>query len=647
MQTILWQPTTDFIKSSNMFKFMEYVNNKTNANFSNYSTLYNWSITEPKIFWEILANFCNIKFSKQHNNVLSNDNDMLRAKWFEGAQLNFAENLLTKRDQSIAVVYCNENMQKSSLTYAELFIAVASFAKALLARGIQPKDRIVGLISNTPEALIAMLATSSIGAIWSSCSPDFGSEAIVNRFQQISPKLLLTQLKYQYNGKIYDIKNKLEEIIKTIPSIKTVVVLEHKEHTLQINSELLAYRNFLSPTDHIEFYHGDFDHPLYILYSSGTTGKPKCIVHGSGGTLLQHSKELILHTNISSNDTIFYYSSVGWMMWNWLISSLKIGSTIVLYDGSPMFKKNDILFDLIDQEKISIFGTSAKYLAILEQRKINPIKTHSLESLKTILSTGSPLSEHSFEYVYHSIKQNICLSSISGGSDIISCFGIGNPMKPVIKGELQCIGLGMNVKIFDENAKSIQNKLGELVCTKPFPSRPIYFWHDHDFALYKKSYYAKFKNVWRHGDYAMLTSNAGLKITGRSDTTLNPGGIRIGTAEIYQLLENIPFIFDSIIIGKDIDGDVELILFIVISPQEKLTENLTAIIKNKITYSLSTKYLPNRIIQVADVPRTFNDKKAEIAIKNIFNNIDVTNLEALINPDSLNEYRKIYNDLFN
>ncbi|NQY43398.1 MAG: acetoacetate--CoA ligase [Legionellales bacterium] len=646
MTQVLWQPTNNYISTSNMYKFIQLVNSNYNKNFTKYSPLYNWSIEYPEDFWKILAKFCEIKFFQECQSVISTNENMFKIRWFEGAKLNFAENLLNKKDESIAIIYCDENMNKRYLSYNELYIAVASFAKSLLDRGIKPHDRVVGLISNIPEAVIAALATSSIGAIWSSCSPDFGITAIINRFEQIEPKILITQLEYQYNGKKYDIKNKLESIIKSIPSITTTILLDQENHVIKTNIELISYKDFLSYSDKINFFYGHFDHPLYILYSSGTTGKPKCIVHGSGGTLLQHSKELLLHTNININDKIFYYTSVSWMMWNWLISSLKIGATVVLYNGSPMHRKLDILFDLIDQEKISVFGVSAKYLSLLEQKKVFPIKTHKLTSLKTVLSTGSPLSEHSFTYVYKSIKKDVCLSSISGGSDIISCFGLGNPMKPVIKGEIQCIGLGMSVQVYDESGNAIKEKLGDLVCTKPFPSRPIYFWKDSDFSIYKKNYYKTFPNVWKHGDYAILTQNGGLKITGRSDTTLNPQGVRIGTAEIYQVLESIPFIIDSIIICKSTNDDVAIILFVVLQPENNITEDYIKIITNEIKHALSNKHIPQKIIQVKDIPRTFNDKKSEISVRNIFNDLPVTNTEALINPESLDEYKKIYDAVF-
>jgi acetoacetyl-CoA synthetase len=522
---------------------------------------------------------------------------------------------------------------------------VSRLSRALRNAGVVTGDRVAGFMPNMIESVAAMLAASSIGAIWSSCSPDFGFQGVMDRFGQIQPKILFAPNGYSYNGKEFDSLPKIVQIVSEIPSIEKVVVVPYTQSSPDISGikGAVMFGDFLDREEglEIEFEQLPFEHPLYIMYSSGTTGKPKCIVHGAGGTLIQHLKELILHTDLRREDTIFYFTTCGWMMWNWVVSSLAVGATVVLFDGSPFYPDPGALFKMAETEKISVFGTSARYLAALEQAGVKPRESYDLTPLKAVLSTGSPLSVESFEFVYRDIKEDLCLSSISGGTDIISCFALGNPIGPVYTSELQCRGLGMKVEVFDSEGKPVVGEKGELVCTAPFPSMPIYFWDDEDDKKYLGAYFDVYKNVWHHGDYVMLTENAGMVFYGRSDATLNPGGVRIGTAEIYRLMETVPEVLDSLVVGQDWNNDIRVILFVKLAPDVALTEDLKARMKSLIRQGTSPRHVPAIILSTDDIPYTLNGKKVEIAVRKIIHGEEVQNREALANPESLDLYRDL------
>jgi acetoacetyl-CoA synthetase len=646
MKTPLWQPTTRSISQSNMMHFMQHMNALYHLNLQTYPQLYDWSINQPELFWSAVWQFCGIKSSKKWEQVLIKSNKMPEAQWFTGAQLNFAENLLSRRDDHLAIIFANENGLRRTFTYQELYEQVIALANALRAMGIIAGDRVAGYLPNMPETVIAMLATTAIGAVWSSCSPDFGVAAVVDRFTQIAPKVLFTVDGHYYHGKKHEDLQKIAEISLQLPSLEKIVVIPYvnpKPDITALSSAILLpdFLKDVSATDEYAFTQLPFAHPIYILYSSGTTGIPKCIVHGAGGTLIQHLKELTLHTNLTKDDVIFYYTSCGWMMWNWLISSLAVGATLVLYDGSPTYPNPNALFDLIDAEKINIFGVSAKYLTAVEKAGVHPIKTNHLTSLKTILSTGSPLLAENYSYVYEKIKQDVCLSSISGGTDIVSCFALGNPILPVYSEELQCIGLGMKVEVFDEKGKAVQQQKGELVCTAPFPSMPIYFWNDPVGQKYQDAYFTKFPNVWAHGDYAEITENGGVIIYGRSDALLKPGGIRIGTAEIYRQVEKLPDILESIAVGQDWQNDVRIILFVKLRAGVDLTTELQDKIKATIRNNASPHHVPAKIIQVMDIPRTVSGKIVELAVRETIHNRPVKNIDAIANPEALEYFKNL------
>jgi acetoacetyl-CoA synthetase len=641
MDKPLWLPHPTTAKESHMAHFIGYVNQQHQTAIENYPQLYQWSITCPEKFWTAVWNFTQIKAHHPWDQVLINPKDMLHAQWFSGAQLNFAENLLRHRGNEIAIIFRNEQGTKRTLTYEQLYIQVMQLAAAMRKMGIKSHDRVAGLLPNIPEAIIAMLATTSLGAIWSSCSPDFGILGILDRFGQITPKLLFTIDGYRYNGKYYDMLPKTKTVLEEITSIKKCIVTSYGETIPDIgslrNSHLFADFLDLSAQE-LNFTPFPFNHPVYILYSSGTTGIPKCIVHSAGGTLLQHLKELMLHTNLKAKDTIFYYTTCGWMMWNWFISSLAVGAQLVLYDGSPFYPKPNRLFGLIDEEKISIFGTSAKYINSIEKAGLSPISSHKLHSLHTILATGSPLLPENFDFVYLNLKHDVGLSSISGGTDIISCFALGNPLLPVYRGELQCIGLGMNVAILDEEAQWVLETKGELVCLSPFPSMPVGFWNDPQQKKYCRAYFSRYPNIWAHGDYAAITAHKGMIIYGRSDAVLKPSGVRIGTAEIYRALEKIPEILEAAAVAQEWRKDVRIILFVTLRPQVTLTEAMKLHIKAVIREQASPYHVPARIIQVADIPHTNNGKIVELAIREIIHGRPVKNQSALANPEALDYF---------
>jgi len=644
MNTILWKPSKDQINSSQLEAFRLQVNSRFNLKIENYSELHSWSISNINDFWKAIWGFMAIKCSSNYNQVVDDENKMPGAKWFDGLLFNFAENLLRIKSDKAAIIFQSENADSKIISYNELYDEVEKVASTLRKMGIKNGDRIVGIMPNLAETVIAMLATTSIGAIWSSCSPDFGTQGILDRFTQINPKIIFASDGYFYKGKSFDSLNKLKDLLNHLPSVRKVIITPFVRENPDISSinNSLVWNDFIDPKPNpIIFEQVPFDHPLYIMYSSGTTGKPKSIVHGAGGTLIQHLKELRLHTDININDTVFYFTTCGWMMWNWLVSNLAIGSTILLYDGSPFHPDRNSMWDMIDNYKVSHFGTSPKFLETCRDTKLSPIKTHSLKSLKSILSTGSPLVEECFEYVYKHIKKNIQLSSISGGTDIISCFALGNPILPVINGEIQCLGLGMDVAAFNKNGEDLVNKKGELVCKKAFPSMPVYFWNDKNGKKFFDAYFNKFKNVWHHGDFIEINNYGGVKIFGRSDATLNPGGIRIGTAEIYRVVDRFDAVNDSLVIGQSINDDERVILFIIISNGYKFSNKLVHDIKKTIFKECSPRHVPEIILEAKDIPYTINGKKVEIAVKKVINGENVENKDALKNPEALDLFKNI------
>ena len=637
----IWRPSDTDVFKANMTSFMNYLFSQNIKTCTNYEELYDWSLNHSGMFWKTIWDFCNVIHSEAPTSILEGD-DIRNAVWFRNARLNFAENLLRKNSNDIAIKYRSETQPTAYIRFSELHEKVAAFASALRKAGIVKGDRIAALITNRPEAIIGMLAASSIGAVWSSCSPDFGYQGVLDRFGQIKPKVLLTIDAYNYNGKVFDMLPTVSKLAESIPEIQKIVVVnsELQNYDLEITNAV-CYTDFISDEyETLTFEQLPFDHPLYIMYSSGTTGKPKCIVHGAGGTLLQHLKELVLHTNLTEYDTITYFTTCGWMMWNWLVSSLAVGATLFLYDGSPSYPNLSVLFKAIEEEKISIFGTSPKFLASCESRHLVPKDKFDLSSLKTILSTGAPLSKQNFEYVYGSLKEDVQLASISGGTDIISCFMLGNPILPVYKGELQCRGLGMKVETYNSDGEPVVGEIGELVCTAPFPSRPICFWNDDNGEKYHKAYFSHFENVWRHGDYIEINEHGGCVVHGRSDATLNPGGVRIGTAEIYGPVESLPEIEESIVIGRKNNGDTEIILFIVLKEGYQLKDELKTKIKKTLKEQRSPRHIPSEIYQVSDIPRTLNGKKVEISVTKIIHNEEVSNRDAIANPESLEQFSK-------
>ena len=639
----MWQPTEEQINNSQMMDYMQLVNQKFGLSLKKYSQLYDWSIEKAEDFWGSFWEYSQIIHHSPYSQVVDDLGKMPGAKWFDGATLNFAENLLRYRDDKIAILFQGEDGTQSSLTYKELHDQVSRLARSMREMGIVKNDRVAGFMPNIPETIITMLATASIGAIWSSCSPDFGIKGVLDRFQQIEPKLIFAADGYLYNGKTIDCLSKLKKILTDLPSIKkTIIVPFAGDSNTNVIKNSMLWNDFLhKDSGDIIFEQLPFDHPLYIMYSSGTTGLPKSIVHSAGGTLIQHLKELKLHTDLTQNDKIFYFTTCGWMMWNWLISSLAVGATIVLYDGSPFYPDGTALLKMADEVGITVFGTSAKYISSLESAGIKPKQISSFPKLRTILSTGSPLVEENFDFVYGEWKEDVQLASISGGTDIISCFALGNPILPVRRGELQCRGLGMKVESYNEKGMSVRNEKGELVCTQAFPSMPIYFWNDSNGKKYQSAYFDVYPNIWHHGDYLEINDFGGVKIYGRSDTTLNPGGIRIGTAEIYQTVERFNEVEDSLVISQPWQNDERIILFLKMKDRITLTNSLKTRVKNSIRESCTHRYVPAKIIAVEDIPYTINGKKVELAVKQVIQNIEVKNIDSLVNPSILDFYKDI------
>jgi acetoacetyl-CoA synthetase len=627
------------VAGARVTRFIELVNARHGAAIRSFGGLYDWSIAEPQAFWSAVWDFSGVQAATRGEVILSDGDRMPGAHWFPDARLNFAENLLRRRDDALAMHFRGEDAVRRSLTFAELYQQVAQLAQALRAQGVGPGDRVAAYMPNMPETIVAMLATTSIGALWSSCSPDFGVQGVVDRFGQIAPRVLFSADGYFYGGKTHNSLGKLSEIVAAMPSVEQVIVVPYV--SAQPDVDALSKASRLpdvvagQPGGEIEFAQLPFDHPLYIMFSSGTTGVPKCIVHGAGGTLLQHLKEHQLHADVGPDDTLFYFTTCGWMMWNWLVSGLASGATLALYDGSPFHPDGNCLFDYADAVGISVFGTSAKYLDALHKGGFKPRETHRLERLKSLLSTGSPLAPEGFDYVYRDIGPDICLSSISGGTDILSCFALGSTVLPVWRGELQCRGLGMRVEVFDDDGRAVQGEKGELVCTAPFPSMPIGFWNDDDGARYHAAYFERFPNIWCHGDFVSLTEHGGLVIYGRSDAVLNPGGVRIGTAEIYRQVEKVDEVLESLVIGQQWHNDVRVVLFVRLREGVQLDDALVARIKTTIRQNTTPRHVPAKVIQVADIPRTKSGKIVELAVRNMVHGEPVKNREALANPEAL------------
>jgi acetoacetyl-CoA synthetase len=628
-----------------MYRFMNVINDKYHQNFNEFASLHQWSIENIADFWETMWEFADIIASNPHDQVIDDVTKMPGARWFAGARLNYAQNLLRFRDDKVALIFKGEGQPSTKMTYAELYDEVARLAQSLKTAGVQTGDRVVGFMPNMPATIVAMLAATSLGATWSSCSPDFGIKGVLDRFGQIQPKILFTANGYSFKGKHVDSLARVADILKQLPSIEKVVVVPYTDQTPDISPipNAVHYKDFRSSESglDIEFEQLAFDHPLYVMYSSGTTGLPKCMVQSAGGILIHHLKELMLHSDLKREDTIFYFTTCGWMMWNWLTSSLAVGATLVLFDGNPFHPHPGALWEMAQDENVTIFGTSAGYIAALMNADVKPGKTYDLKALRAVLSTGSPLSIEGFEYIYNEVKSDLQLASISGGTDINGCFALGNPMGPVYAGELQCRGLAMDVKAFDETGKEIIDQQGELVCCKPFPSMPIYFWDDPDGRKYKDAYFDVYPNIWRHGDFVIVTERGGVVMLGRSDATLNPGGVRIGTAEIYRQLEQLPEIDDSVVIGQNWKDDVRVILFVKLAGGYELSEDLKAKIKQTIRTNASPRHVPAKILSTPEIPYTLNMKKVELAVKKIIEGQAVLNRDALGNPGALDYYANL------
>jgi acetoacetyl-CoA synthetase len=628
-----------------MARFIEWVGRERAPSVTDYDTLYRWSLERPEAFWTAVWDFGQVRARQRGARVTENWPAMPGTRWFPDARLNFAENLLRRRDDGIAIEFAGEGGARRSMTWRELHDEVERVAASLRALGIRPGDRVAAWLPNLPETVVAMLASASVGAIFSSCSPDFGVRGVLDRFGQIEPRVLFAAAAYRYNGKTHDCLERLGRMLSELPTVERAVVTPFAADDMDLSGlgeRARSWDDFaVADPEPLRFEPLPFDHPLYILYSSGTTGVPKCIVHGAGGTLLQHLKELQLHTDVRRDDRLFYFTTCGWMMWNWLVSGLAAEATIVLYDGSPFHPDGTVLWDLVDVVGITQLGTSAKWIAACDKAGIRPRETHDLGSLRAVLSTGSPLLPESFDWVYREVKPDLQLSSISGGTDIVSCFALGNPLLPVHRGELQCRGLGMAVEIRNDDGEVVENETGELTCSKPFPSMPVKFWNDPDGRRYREAYFEKFPGVWSHGDYARLTEHGGVVIYGRSDATLNPGGVRIGTAEIYRQVEKLDEVLESLCVGQEWEGDVRVVLFVVLRAGADLDETLARRIRSQVRENTTPRHVPARIVAVPELPRTVSGKITELAVRDVIHGRAVKNTSALANPDALAHFRDL------
>jgi acetoacetyl-CoA synthetase len=642
MANLLWQPSEERIKNTHMYRFMIGINEKFGKNFSTYDELYQWSIQNIPDFWAAMWDFAGVRASRSYDQVVDDPLRLPGARWFAGAELNFAENLLRYRDDHVALIFRGEEREPVRMTYAELYNEVARVARSLRDLGIRPGDRVAGFMPNIPQTIVAMLAATSLGATWSSCSPDFGIKGVLDRFGQIQPRVLFTANGYAFKGKTFDSLTRVSDILKELPTIEKVVVVPFTEESPDISAvpNAVGYEDFKSSESglDIDFEQLPAEHPLYIMFTSGTTGLPKCMVQSAGGILINQMKELMLNSDLKREDTIFYFTTCGWMMWNWLTCSLAAGASLVLFDGNPFHPHPGALWEIAQDEKISIFGTSAGYLSALQNAGVTPGTSYDLSPLKAVLSTGSPLSVESFEYVYRDIKEDIQLASISGGSDINGCFAGGNPMGPVYAGELQARCLGMKVEAWNDEGKPVIDEQGELVCTASAPSMPIYFWDDPNGERYHAAYFDVYPGVWRHGDFILINNHGGVIMYGRSDATLNPGGVRIGTAEIYRQVESVDEIEDSLVIGQDWKGDVRVILFVKLAEGKDFTDELAAKIRTLIRTNASPRHVPAKILPVPDIPYTLNMKKVELAVKKAIEGKTILNRDALRNPEILDYY---------
>ena len=637
----IWTPPAGRVAASNLTRFAAFARERYGAPAGDYTSLWRWSVDERERFWSAVVEFAGVLHTPGTAPVLQHRDRMPGAVWFEDTQLNYAENLLARDDSHVALVFCNERGTRRELSYRELRAEVARVAEGLRELGIGPGDRVAGFVPNLPEAVIAMLATTSLGAAWTSCSPDFGINGVLDRFGQVAPRVLFTADGYFYNGRTIDSLAPVCGVLEQLPSVERVVVIPYASDAPDLGSlrDAVAFRDFGRSGTALEFRRVPFDTPLFVMYSSGTTGVPKCIVHGAGGTLLQHRKEHLLHTDLTPEDRLFYFTTCGWMMWNWLVSGLATGCTVVLYEGSPFAPDRDVLWRMAARERITAFGTSPKYLSALQKDGGAPGSHFDLGALRTVLSTGSPLAPEQFDYVYGSIKADVHLASISGGTDIISCFCLGNPWLPVHRGEIQSPGLGMATAVCDDDGHPVREQQGELVCRAAFPSMPIGFWNDPDGVKYHAAYFERFPDVWCHGDYAVHTAHDGFVILGRSDAVLNPGGVRIGTAEIYRQVEKLGEILESLAVGQDWDNDVRVVLFVRLRPGVELDLALERRIRETIRTHTTPRHVPARIVAVPDIPRTISGKIVELAVRNVIHGRPVRNTDALANPEALEHFR--------